>query len=111
MPRIRNINSGRMSKRYVILVCGGIVILAFLLQAAWESPLRPAVALITDPGCRLAWYLAAPNYASNSTVWRFDLIATAVNTLVYSALFFTGAGFLRRASRSTNMNAGGQDRR
>jgi hypothetical protein len=88
-----------MTKRHAAIALGSVFVLAFFLQALWESPIRPTIAWITDPGCRLAWYIATPDYSRNASVWRFDLIAVGVNTLVYSAAYFAGAFFLRRIVR------------
>ena len=88
-----------MTKRHVIIVFGCVFLTAFLLQALWESPFRPTIYWITDPGCRLAWYLARPDYSINSSVWRFDWIAVGVNSLVYSALYFGVALVLMRTKR------------
>ena len=72
---------------------------AFLLQAAWESPLRPLIFWITDPGCRFGWYIATPDYSSNGSVLRFDLIASVVNAIVYFIFLFAGALILKRVRR------------
>ena len=88
-----------MTKRRVLLFTLMFFVMALLLQAAWESPLRPAVAWLTAPGCRLGWWIATPTYSINSTVWRFDLVAVAVNTLVYSTPCLMVALFLKLTRR------------
>ena len=85
-----------MSKRSVLLLCIGVLIVAFLLQAMWESPLRPTISWLTAPGCRLAWAIAEPKDSKNFSVWRFDLIAIAVNGFVYGAILYIGIALVSR---------------
>src|ERR1035437_1917902 len=90
-----------MTKRFPILLGICVYVVASLLQAVWESPLRNAIAYITDPGCRFARYIAKPDYSLNGTVWRFDMIAATVNALVYFIVLFTCALLLKRARDKT----------
>jgi hypothetical protein len=86
-----------MSRRFAAVLAVCVLAVAFLLQAAWESPLRPLIFYLTDPGCRFAWSVSKPDYSSTISVWRFDLIAMAVNASVYFILLFAIAMLLRLA--------------
>lgn len=85
-----------MTKRLAIILGLIVLAVAFLLQVAWESPLRPAVSWITSPGCRIAWVLARPDYLVNKTVWRFDLISLTINGFIYAMLTIAVVTRVRR---------------
>jgi hypothetical protein len=59
---------------------------------------------ITDPGCRFGWYIAKPDYSLNTTVLRFDLIASTVNAIVYFILVFAGALLFKRTIAKMRRN-------
>jgi len=88
----------QMAKKHAFWLCLFVYIVAILLQAAWESPLRPFVFWIADPGCRLGWYVLTPDYSLNGTVWRFDLFAGIVNAAVYSVVVFVGIFLFKRVT-------------
>lgn len=58
-------------------------VVAFFLQALWETPLRPLVWKWTYIGGWVAWHVIKPVEGNNAAVWGFDLTAIIINAIVY----------------------------
>jgi hypothetical protein len=78
-------------KRKVLLLAAAAASIAMLAQALWETPLGGLVWHITYIGTRAAWVICTPDYSNNASVWAFDLIAAAINALVYFSILFAAA--------------------
>ncbi len=72
----------RLTKKILLYELSALAI-AFLVQALWETPLRPIVWRLTYIGGWVAWHLSKPIENDNATAWTFDLIAIFVNGTIY----------------------------
>jgi hypothetical protein len=75
-------------RRKLVFFGAASALIAFLVQAMYESPLSVFVPYVSYVGGRVSWAIHMPNYSNNASVWLFDSIAIIVNGMVYFLIIY-----------------------